>query len=242
MRKKRSKTDVNDAAQTAPSVPDSFLEHLKRKQFPTALTSATALSVGLSKTGLIELFETQVTSRQLDLAARRLTKQRRAFYSIGSSGHEGNAAIARVFRKTDMAFLHYRSGPFLIERARKEIGSTPIWDMALSFVASAEDPISGGRHKVIGSKPLYIPPQTSTIASHLPKAVGAAFSIPLSRKLKHAERALPDDSVVLCSFGDASSNHSTAQGAINAAAWTAFRNAQLPIVFICEDNGFGILG
>src|SRR3546814_7334359 len=50
----------------------------------------------------------------------------------------------------------------------------PNWDMLLSFAASSEDPISGGRHKVIGSRPLAIPPQTSTIASHLPKAVRSA--------------------------------------------------------------------
>ena len=71
--------------------------------------------------------------------------------------------------------------------------------MLLSFAASAEDPISGGRHKVIGSKPLFIPPQTSTIASHLPKAVGAAFSIGIARTLRLADTPLPADSVVLCS-------------------------------------------
>ena len=63
--------------------------------------------------------------------------------------------------------------------------------MLLSFAASAEDPISGGRHKVIGSKPLFIPPQTSTIASHLPKAVGAAFSIGIARMLKLEDTPLP---------------------------------------------------
>ena len=128
----------------------------------------------------------------------------------------------------------------LIERARQLPGSTPIWDMALSFVASKEDPTSGGRHKVLGSKPLFIPPQTSTIASHLPKAVGAAFSVALARTLKHKQRVLPDDAVIFCNFGDASSNHSTAQGAFNAAAWTAYRNLPLPLIFMCEDNGIGI--
>jgi 2-oxoisovalerate dehydrogenase E1 component len=63
--------------------------------------------------------------------------------------------------------------------------------MLLSFAASAEDPISGGRHKVIGSKPLFIPPQTSTIASHLPKAVGAAFSIGIAKMLKLEDTPLP---------------------------------------------------
>ena len=61
---------------------------------------------------------------------------------------------------------------------------TPIYDLGLSFVASSDDPISGGRHKVIGSKKLNMPPQTSTIASHLPKAVGAAFSIDRAKNLK----------------------------------------------------------
>src|SRR3546814_11145948 len=82
--------------------------------------------------------------------------------------------------------------------------------MLLSFAASAEDPISGGRHKVIGSKPLAIPPQTSTIAPHLPKAVGAAFSIGIARRLGMTDLPLPADAVVLASFGEASANQSTA--------------------------------
>jgi 2-oxoisovalerate dehydrogenase E1 component len=45
---------------------------------------------------------------------------------------------------------------------------------------------------------------------------------------------------VLCSFGDASANHSTAQGAFNTAGWTAYQGVPLPLVFICEDNGIGI--
>jgi 2-oxoisovalerate dehydrogenase E1 component len=148
--------------------------------------------------------------------------------------------VAEAFRVDDMAFLHYRSNAFQIHRSKKLPGQTPCWDMLLSFAASAEDPISGGRHKVIGSKPLSIPPQTSTIASHLPKAVGAAFSIGIARTLKLEETALPGDSIVLASFGDASANHSTAQGAFNAAAWAAYQGSPMPIVFLCEDNGIGI--
>lgn len=46
--------------------------------------------------------------------------------------------------------------------------------------------------------------------------------------------------MVLCSFGDASLNHSTSQGAFNTAGWTAYQNIHLPLVFMCEDNGIGI--
>ena len=97
-------------------------------------------------------------------------------------------------------------------------GQTPAWDMLLSFTASADDPISGGRHKVLGSLPLFIPPQTSTIASHLPKAVGTAYSIGLAQRLQPIQQKLPDDAVVICSFGGASANHSTTQGPINTAS------------------------
>ncbi|MHA7872539.1 MAG: thiamine pyrophosphate-dependent dehydrogenase E1 component subunit alpha, partial [Hyphococcus sp.] len=219
---------------------DGFLSRLRARRLPSPACSTSLDDAGLSKMDLAALFESQMLSRCLDLEARRLGAERRGFYSIGSSGHEGNAAVARAFRRDDMAFLHYRSGAFYIERARKVAGETPLWNMALSFVASSEDPISGGRHKVIGSKSLSIPPQTSTIASHLPKAVGAAFSIALARTQKKHDAAMPHDGVVLCSFGDASANHSTAVGALNAAAHTGFRGLPLPLVFVCEDNGIGI--
>ncbi len=219
---------------------DGFLTRLKAGRLPDAVSNVTLEQAGLSTTDLAALFESQLISRRLDLEARRLGAEKRGYYSIGSSGHEGNAAVARAFRVDDMAFLHYRSGAFYIERSRKLPGETPIWNMALSFVASSEDPISGGRHKVIGSKSLFIPPQTSTIASHLPKAMGTAFSIALARTQKKPDALLPRDSVVLCSFGDASANHSTAIGAINAAAHTGYRGLPLPLVLICEDNGIGI--
>ncbi len=141
---------------------------------------------------------------------------------------------------TDMAFLHYRDAAFQIARALQVPGQDTARDMLLSFAASSEDPISGGRHKVLGSRALMIPPQTSTIASHLPKAVGAAFSIGLARRNPPEHRLLPDDALIVASFGDASANHSTAQGAFNTAQWTAYQNTPLPLLFVCEDNGIGI--
>ncbi|HET8818118.1 MAG TPA: thiamine pyrophosphate-dependent enzyme, partial [Xanthomonadaceae bacterium] len=186
-----------------------------------------------------ELFESQLISRHLDLMARVLRVQDKVFYTIGSSGHEGNAMVARATRHTDPAFLHYRSGGFMAERFRKLPGMDPIMDSALSFAASKEDPISGGRHKVWGSKPLWVLPQTSTIASHLPKALGTAMAIETGRRIGHA-LPIPGDSIVLCSFGDASANHATAQTAFNAAAWSAYQKLPAPVLFVCEDNGIGI--
>lgn len=194
---------------------------------------------GLDEHSLWQLFESQVRSRQLDLMARVLKLDNKVFYTIGSSGHEGNAMLGRLLRHTDPAFLHYRSGGLMMERSRHVPGIDPIWDTCLSFAAAADDPASGGRHKVWGSKPLWVLPQTSTIASHLPKAVGCALGVELTQRLK-AAMPIPDDSIVLCNFGDASANHSTAQGAFNAASWAAFQGLKTPILFVCEDNGIGI--
>lgn len=130
-----------------------------------------------------ELFDSQLASRQLDLMARVLRVQNKVFYTIGSSGHEGNALLARACRHTDPAFLHYRSGAFMAERSRQVPGIDPLRDAALSFAASADDPASGGRHKVWGSKPLWVLPQTSTIASHLPKALGTALALESGKRL-----------------------------------------------------------
>ncbi len=186
-----------------------------------------------------ELFESQLISRHLDLMARVLRVQNKVFYTIGSSGHEGNAMVARAARHTDPAFLHYRSGGFMAERFRKLPGMDPIMDSALSFAASAEDPASGGRHKVWGSKPLWVLPQTSTIASHLPKALGTAVAIETAKRIGH-QLPIPDDSIAICSFGDASANHASAQTAFNATSWMAYQKLPAPVLYVCEDNGIGI--
>ncbi|HEY9043315.1 MAG TPA: thiamine pyrophosphate-dependent enzyme [Rheinheimera sp.] len=188
---------------------------------------------------LYQLWHSQLCSRLLDLQSRLLQAKGQSFYTIGSAGHEGNAAVAAALRLTDPAFLHYRSGAFFIERSKQLPGSTPLYDMLLSFCASCDDPISGGRHKVLGSLALNIPPQTSTIASQLPKAVGAAFAVDLAKRLQ-LDGQWPHDAIVLCSFGDASANHSTAQGAINSACWAAYQQVPVPVLFVCEDNGLGI--
>ena len=194
---------------------------------------------GISREDFIELFTSQIASRQLDLMARELRLQNRVFYTIGSSGHEGNAMVGRAMRRTDPAFLHYRSGGFMMERLRQVPGVDAVYDTALSFAASASDPASGGRHKVWGSKEGWVLPQTSTIASHLPKALGAALAIEHARRIGF-QLPVPYNSVAMCSFGDASLNHSTAQGAINAVAWASYQGLSVPLVMLCEDNGIGI--
>ncbi|MEV7988491.1 thiamine pyrophosphate-dependent enzyme [Micromonospora sp. NPDC085948] len=260
---------------------------------------------------VLDLFDAQVTSRQLDLAGRWLRSFGEGFYTIGSAGHEGNAAVAAALRPTDPALLHYRSGAFYCVRAAQvaadsastadpkppdaeppdaepssselthaessnseppdseptdahPIGSEPptggfapyvdaARDVLRGMVASSQEPVAGGRHKVFGRADLAIVPTTSTIASHLPRAVGMGLAVQRLRRLDNAGRRTavgsgavpaaapwPPDAIVVCSFGDASVNHASATAAFNTAGWYDHAKLRIPVLFVCEDNGLGI--
>ncbi len=211
---------------------------------PAAADDGTAdapLAPGSSLTAalLSELFIAQLDSRHLDHTARWLRARGRGFYTIGSAGHEGNALVAAALRPTDPALLHYRSGGFYLARAQQVPGHDGVSDVLLGLLASADEPIAGGRHKVFGHAGLAVIPQTSTIASHLPRAMGVAFAIGRAGRLGVPTR-WPADAIAVASFGDASLNHSTAQGAINAAVYTVHQGVPMPLLLVCEDNGLGI--
>jgi 2-oxoisovalerate dehydrogenase E1 component len=194
---------------------------------------------GLDGGMLLAIFDAQAQSRHLDFAARWMQQQGRGYYTISSAGHEGNAAVAAALRPSDPALLHYRSGGFYCARAQQVAGIDPVRDVLLGVAASADEPIAGGRHKVFGRAELAVIPQTSTIASHLPRAVGVALGIGRAAKLG-VPCPWPRDAVAVASFGDASANHSTAAGAVNAACHTAYQGFPVPLLLVCEDNGIGI--
>src|SRR5215475_9253788 len=114
-----------DAAQ-----PETAKADAAQRDLRTPLREGLSLSRELA----LDLFEAQLASRHLDLAARWLRSFGEGFYTIGSSGHEGNAAVAAAVRNDDPALLHYRSGGFYCARARQVPGSTPLMDIMLGLV------------------------------------------------------------------------------------------------------------
>ena len=140
----------------AEPIDDQFIETVGAMASPTPRRSpdpAEPVREGsvLTVARCLELFDAQLGSRHLDLAARVLRAGGAGFYTIGSSGHEGNAAVAGALRSTDPALLHYRSGGFFLARARQVGAAIRCGTCCSAWSRRAADPISGGRHKVFGS-------------------------------------------------------------------------------------------
>ena len=117
----------------------NFLQFLKNNNQPKSTEKISLSELGLSESNIISIFESQVYSRHMDIKARELKEKGECFYTIGSSGHESNAVFGHIFPFTDIAFLHYRSGPFFIERSKQLAGSTPLYDCLLYTSPSPRD-------------------------------------------------------------------------------------------------------
>src|SRR5690606_14568692 len=106
-----------DAASMTPRhqvVDENFINCVQGGGLPQPRAWHALDDIGVTPQRFLDLFESQIISRQLDIVARELKTRGESFYTIGSAGHEGNAAMGWVFRHTDMAFLHYRSGGFFV--------------------------------------------------------------------------------------------------------------------------------
>ena len=97
---------------TVETVDEHFVRQV-RALGPAAASQRT----GRRRPLLGRLFDAQAQSRHLDFAARWLQAEGRGYYTIGSAGHESNAALGLLSRVDDPALLHYRSGGFYAARA-----------------------------------------------------------------------------------------------------------------------------
>ena len=165
------------------------------------------------------------------------------YYTIGSSGHEGMAAVASALRPSDMAFLHYRDGAFQTRRSAQVPGTTPTWDMLLSFATATDDPLSGGRHKVLGSKAMRhptanYPPSPATCPRRwgLPTVLGWRSD---SRARAQGARGRRHRHVFLLGMRPQTIPPLRAR----SMRPVGLRSNRCPLrfaVFVCEDNGIGI--
>ena len=171
----------------------------------------------LFRVGLLHLM---ARIREGDRREGSLMRQGKGWIHIPGMGHEALVAITCHLRPQDYLFSYYRDRALMLGR-----GITPE-QMAFDYFACAKSS-TGGRGMPVhcSAKRLNIfPPVTPTASQCLP-AVGAAWGIKLDGTA----------GVVICTIGDAS----VRQGEFYEAVCLAVQES-LPIVFVVEDNAYGI--
>ena len=187
------------------------------------------------------VYAAQVESRHLDLAARWLQQRGAGFYTIGSAGHESQrrarAAVADHRPRAAALPLGCASTP----PARTCDGTVdPVRETLRSLTCSAPRPDLGRPAQGVRPPGLHIIPQTSTIASHLPRAVGLGFALGL------AKRAGPRDAVAGGRARDLQLRRRVGRTTRRRRARSTRRRTSrtctvdCPLLFVCEDNGIGI--
>lgn len=118
---------------------------------------------------------------------------------------------APQYRGAEVVF--YMRGAPLEEVAAQFLGRTTSWSGGIA-PAHCGDPERN-----------FIPWVTGGIGTHIGVATGRAF----------AQKLDGDGGVTICSFGDGAVNTSSFHGAVNFASIH-----RLPIVFVCQNNGFAL--
>lgn len=142
---------------------------------------------------------------------------------LTARGHEVAqvACVAAMRQGVDSAWPYYRDLGVAMA-----LGVSP-YELFLGALMRADDPHSGGRQLTshFSSRRLRIGSVSSEVGAHVPHAVGAAY----------AARVRGEESVAVCFFGDGASSEGGTHEAMNMAGV-----ARLPVVFVCENNGFAI--
>ena len=179
--------------------------------------------LGLGRDDLIAMYRTILLARMLDQKIWGLNRMGKAAFVVSAQGHEGaQIGSAWAIRKGhDVVLPYYRDLGVVLT-----LGMTA-YEVLLAVFARADDPNSGGRQMPNhwGSERLGIITGSSPIATHIPHAAGIAYASKLRR----------DDRVAVCYFGDGAASKGDFHESMNFAGIH-----QLPIVFICENNGYAI--
>ncbi len=179
--------------------------------------------LGLSSETVIEMYFKLVQARMVDERMWALNRQGKIHFVISCQGQEGiQVGSAFALRPgEDFVLPYYRdSGVALV------LGMTPR-DLMLSVFARDADPASGGRQMPghFGYPRLRIITGSSPVVTQVVHATGIA----LATKIKG------EKSVTTTYFGDGSTSEGDWHEALNFAGVH-----KLPVIFICENNGYAI--
>ena len=84
-------------------IDQNFTYFVKSGNLPQAQIDIPLSHTNIKPSDLVSLFESQVLSRHMDLKARLMKDEGKCYYTIGSSGHEGNAVFGKIFLPSPLA-------------------------------------------------------------------------------------------------------------------------------------------
>ncbi|KAK9291858.1 hypothetical protein L1049_019808 [Liquidambar formosana] len=169
----------------------------------------------------ITMYAHMVTLQIMDTIFYEAQRQGRISFYLTTNGEEAiNIASAAALTIDDLIFPQYREPGVLLWR-----GFT-LQEFANQCFGNKAD-YGKGRQMPIhyGSNKHNYFTISSTIATQLPHAVGAAYSLKMEKK----------DACVVTYFGDGGSSEGDFHAALNFAAVM-----EVPVIFICRNNGWAI--
>ena len=180
-------------------------------------------ALGLSKDQLLEIYYKMCLARTVGQRERVLNRMGKGPFAVTGEGHEAaQVGTAYALRPGhDWVLPYYRDiGVALV------IGQTAR-DLLLAHLSRAEDVSSGGRNMPshFSDPKLRIVSGSAPVATQVPHAAGVAL----------AARLRGTDEVVMTYFGDGG----TSTGDVHEAM-TFAGVRKLPVVFVCENNGYAI--
>ena len=191
------------------------------------------ISLPIDISTLLRAFELICTAKRMaDIYEERRDISNRYVHST-SRGHEAiQVATGMQLTSADYLSPYYRDDAMLLG-----LGLEP-YELMLQLMAKRDDPFSGGRsyygHPSLKREGLpLIPHQSSATGMQAIPATGMAHGVSyLERQGLHA---VEKKSIVLCSLGDGS----ITEGEV-AEAFQMSVLKKLPIVYLVQDNGWGI--
>jgi 2-oxoisovalerate dehydrogenase E1 component len=177
----------------------------------------------LNDDALLRMLRYMKTARTLEDRMWLLHRSGRVPYLMPHAGHEAcqvGAGLA-VDWGTDWVVPYYRDMTLALVA-----GLTPE-ELMLGFLSKATDPSCGGRQVLghYGKAALKLVTGSSCVAMHILHAVGIALAL----KMTNAQAAC------LTTFGEGATSEGDFHEGLSFAAIH-----QLPVVFMCENNGYAI--